>query len=438
MRGVAVLREPGVGVVARLWFPLALNWLMMAVEGPLLVGLLGRLPEPTANLAAFSVAFAIAMFVEAPIMMLLSAGAALTRDRLSYERLWRFATMMNVVLTGIMVFLSVPGVFQVVNGKVWKLPAEVAQRVAGAIGLLIPWPAAIGYRRLWQGVLIRQGRSRLVAWGTVLRLVGVGVGATLALVFFPAWPGVWVAAMALSTGVVTEMLAIRFWAAPYLKRLGSPTAAPYSYKQILHFYFPLLLTSLLNVALTPLLTTLMARGQLPVLSLAAYPAVTNSVFLFSCVGVAYQEVVIVLLGTRVERYLLPFARGIAVGTSGALLLTAIPGVHEIWLGQVFALPQEVLPLAHASLLMAAPMPAIVTYLAYAKGVFIWAHRTRLNLLSAIVELGSVFIFMSIGIWALKLVGVYAAISALALARGIGLLMFLPYAYRLMQAQARAL
>ncbi|MCX7979857.1 MAG: hypothetical protein N3A68_02275 [Bacteroidia bacterium] len=438
MRSVAVLREPGVGVVTRLWIPLALNWLMMAVEGPLLVGLLGRLPEPTANLAAFSVAFAIAMFVEAPVMMLLSAGAALTRDKLSYERLWRFATAMNLLLTGIIVFLALPGVFQVVNGKVWKLPAEVAQRVAGAIGLLIPWPAAIGYRRLWQGVLIRQGRSRLVAWGTVLRLVGVGVGATLALRLFPSWPGVWVAATALSTGVVTEMLAIRLWAAPYLKRLALPTVAPYAYPQILRFYFPLLLTSLLNVALTPLLTTLMARGQLPILSLAAYPAVTHTVFLFSCIGVAYQEVVIVLLGTRVERYLLPVARGIAVGTSGALLITAIPGIHEIWLGRVFALPREVLPLAHASLLIAAPMPAIVAYLAYAKGVFIWAHRTRLNLLAAIVELGSVFSLMSIGIWVLKLVGVYVAIGAVALARGISLLVFLPYARRLMRSQGRAL
>jgi hypothetical protein len=84
------------------------------------------------------------------------------------------------------------------------------------------------------------------------------------------------------------------------------------------------------------------------------------------------------------------------------------------------------------------MPAIVAYLAYAKGVFIWAHRTRLNLLAAIVELGSVFSLMSIGIWVLKLVGVYVAIGAVALARGISLLVFLPYARRLMRSQGRAL
>ena len=63
-------------VITRLWYPLALTWLMMSVEGPFIVAVISRLSDPTPNLAAFSVAFAIAMLVESHIMMLLSAGAA--------------------------------------------------------------------------------------------------------------------------------------------------------------------------------------------------------------------------------------------------------------------------------------------------------------------------------------------------------------------------
>ena len=40
------------------WLPLASTWLMMAVEGPYLAAIIARLPDPTANLAAFGVAFA--------------------------------------------------------------------------------------------------------------------------------------------------------------------------------------------------------------------------------------------------------------------------------------------------------------------------------------------------------------------------------------------
>ncbi|MCX7607390.1 MAG: hypothetical protein N2170_09035 [Bacteroidia bacterium] len=409
---------------------MALNWLMMALEGPLLVGLIGRMPMATENLAAFSVAFAIAMMIEAPIMMLLSAGAALARDRASYERLWHFATALNLPLSLLMGIVGLPEIFLQLNTFLWKLPEPMALRVARALWILIPWPAVIGYRRLWQGVLIRQGQSRLVAWGTVLRLVGMGIGALVGSLFLSEWPGTWIAALALSFGVTTEMLIVRLWASPYLGRLGQTSAPPLSYREIGKFYFPLLLTSLLNVALVPLLTTLMSQGRMPLLSLAAYPAVSNTVFLFSCIGVAYQEVVVVLLGTRVRSHLVSFAHLIALGTTLSLGLLSFPGLREVWLGRIFSVPGEVLHLASVGLLLILPMPALVVYLAILKGMFIWAHQTRLNLLAAIVELGSVLAATAIFLFTAEMIALYGALVALVLARLLTLLVFLPVGSRI--------
>lgn len=410
------------GVIARTWVPLALNWLMMALEGPLLVALIGRLAEPTASLATFSVAFAIALIVEAPIMMLLSASAALVSSRAGYEKLWRFASALALPLSGLMAIIGIPEVFQRVNALLWHLPPSMARQVAGAVWLLIPWPAAIAYRRLWQGILIRSGRSRLVAWGTVLRLVGMGIGAMGAL-WLSNWSGAWIAACALSTGVLTEMLAVRLWAAPTLRHLPLTRHAPLSYRQIVRFYIPLLLTSLLNVALTPLLTLLMAHGQEPILSLASYSPTSSTIFLFSCFGVAYQEVVIVLSGTRVGASLLPFAHRIALGTVLGLGLLTLPGVYEFWFGRVFALPAALHPLAQIALLCALPMPGLIVYLAYIKGRFIWAQHTRLNLLAAVIELSSVILFAGMLILSTPLIALYGAIIGLVMARIITLGIF---------------
>ena len=63
--------------IFRLWVPLAATWLMMSVEGPFLAAVIARLDEPTFNLAAYGVAFAFALIVEAPIIMILSAATAL-------------------------------------------------------------------------------------------------------------------------------------------------------------------------------------------------------------------------------------------------------------------------------------------------------------------------------------------------------------------------
>lgn len=420
--------------IFRLWGPLALNWLMMAVEGPILVSLIGRLPEAAAGLAAFSVAFSVALIVEAPIMMLLSAGAALGSSRPNYERLWRFATSLNLPLSGVMGVLGVPPVFLWVNSHLWQLPEPMALQVAGAIWLLVPWPAAIGYRRLWQGILIRQGRSRAVAWGTVGRLMALVLTATLASQIL-SWPSVWIAAVSLSAGVTAEMLAIRGWARRPLAQLPPAAEAPLSYKQILAFYSPLLLTSILHVALTPMLTMFMARGVEPLLSLAAYPAVTNTLFLFSCIGVAYQEVVIVLLGTAAGRSLLPFAHALGGISSLGLLLLALPGLREGWLEGVFSLPASVQALAKVGLLLGVPMPAIVTYLAYLKGVFIWRHATRINLLIGLMELGATLTLAGIGLFVLRVPALYGVMGALLLARLATVLFVWPLARKLLPQTA---
>ena len=66
------------------WSPLAMTWFMMALEGPILAAIVARLAEPKANLAAHGVAFAIAIIIEAPVIMMMSASTALAGDRDSF------------------------------------------------------------------------------------------------------------------------------------------------------------------------------------------------------------------------------------------------------------------------------------------------------------------------------------------------------------------
>jgi Na+-driven multidrug efflux pump len=64
------------------WGPLALTWLMMAFEQPVLIAFIARLNEAKYNLAAFGIAGSFAMIVEAPIIMLMSASTALVRGKI--------------------------------------------------------------------------------------------------------------------------------------------------------------------------------------------------------------------------------------------------------------------------------------------------------------------------------------------------------------------
>jgi len=129
--------------ILRFWLPLASTWLMMACEGPFLAALIARLPDPRYNLAAHGVAFAMAIIIEAPVIMMLGAATALVDGRNSYIRLRRFTMILNVLMTlGMLVLVATP-VYELVLQEWIGLDERVAALTRGAMAILVPWPAAI-------------------------------------------------------------------------------------------------------------------------------------------------------------------------------------------------------------------------------------------------------------------------------------------------------
>jgi len=364
--------------ILRFWAPLAATWLMMAAEGPFLAAIIARLADPAFNLAAYGVALAFALLVESPVIMMLSASIALVDDSDSYRRLRRFAHALSATMTGVMVLLLLPPVFRLVMEGLVALPPEVARQTHLALLILLPWPGAIGYRRFYQGLLIREGRTRLVAYGTVVRLLTMTTVATV-LFLVGRLPGAAVGAAALSAGVVFEALASRWMARSAVRRLAPPaeTGEPLTLGRITRFYYPLALTSLIGLALQPMLTFFMGRAPSPVESLAVFPVIHALNFVFRALGLSYQEVVIALAGRGFE-HAIPvrrFALTLAVAVSlGYAVVTATP-LARIWFGDVSGLAPELVAFAIVPALILIPLPALTVLQSYQRGVLVNARRT---------------------------------------------------------------
>jgi len=219
---------------------------MMSVEGPFLAAIIARLADPKFNLAAYGVAFAFALVVEAPVIMIMSASTALADNATNFRRLRKFTYWLNAAVTGAMIVMLLPPVFQFLMHDVMGLPDQVTDLTYISLWIFLPWPGAIGYRRFYQGLLIRDGRTRLVAYGTGVRLLTMA-GTGLLLYFLVAPPGAYVGAAALSVGVTLEAIASRWMARRSVQRLLSPERpdvpeAHHSYSKIARFYYPLALT----------------------------------------------------------------------------------------------------------------------------------------------------------------------------------------------------
>ena len=412
------------------WVPLAATWLMMALEGPFLAAVIARLADPTFNLAAYGVAYAFAILVEAPVIMLMSASTALARDGVAYRRLRNFTWGLNALATVLLLVVLVPTVHRVVMQDLIGLPARVADITYGALWLFLPWPAAIGYRRFLHGLLIRRGRTRLVAYGTVIRLLTMS-GVALFLYTTAGWPGAWVGAAALSAGVVAEALAAQWMSLRTVRELrdvpegGSanrpeaPLGRPApGYGAIAKFYYPLALTSLIGLTVQPMLTFFMGRAPFPLESLAVFPVVHALSFIFRSVGLSFQEAAIALLGDRHE-HAAPVGRfGLVLGisSSAALALVAFTPLADIWFVRISGLEPELARFAVWPARILVPLPALSVWLSYQRAVLVQAHRTAPITWATATDVGLIAVTFLVAGWAWGLVGVTSAFLAFLVGR----------------------
>ncbi len=404
--------------IALFWAPLAATWVMMATEGPLIAAVIARMPDPTFNLAAHGVTFALAILIEAPVIMLMSAATALVRDRTSFLKLRNFAFALNFLSTAGLLVLLIPSVFNWVTGSLIGLPTEVSSLTYGALWFMLPWPGAIGYRRFLQGVLIRAGKTRLVAWGTVIRLISMALASLCGFLWLDM-PGSWIGAMALGIGVSVEAVAARFMAAPTVRGLLDgkgdleATGREISYRDIASFYLPLALTSLIGLTVQPLLTFFMGRSVAPLESLAVFPVVHSLSFFFRSMGLAFQDVAIALMGERLENFreLRRFALTLGGVTSLGIALVGFTPLSHVWFVSISGLTPELTAFALIPTRLLVPLPFLSVMLSLQRAILVEGRRTQHITVASAVELAAVaLVFVGLG-WGLNLVGATAAFAA---------------------------
>jgi O-antigen/teichoic acid export membrane protein len=404
--------------IAVFWLPLYSTWLMMSMEGPFIAAIIARLAGAKFNLAAYGVAFSLGMIFESPIIMMLSAANVLVKDRVNFLKLRRFSNTLNVLITLAMLVVLLPPVFFWLTRGLIGLPWNVARLTHLASILLIPWPAAIGYRRFYQGILIGNNLPHRVAYGTLVRLSFMAATALL-LYLFSTLPGAYVGAAALSAGVVMEAVASRFMARKLVRKLlnepeknAEEKKAP-SYRSLSRFYFPLAMTSVLALAIYPLITFFMGQSRLPIESLAVLPVINALTFIFRSAGLSFQEAAITLLGGNAEHYRPLRSFALLLGGTASLLLGLLSFTPAaiLWFHHISGLTLELTRLAILPIRILSILPALEVLLALQRSLLIKAKNTRPVTMATAIEVTVIAGMLFLAIFLGHMVGVLAAALA---------------------------
>ncbi|MFH1682083.1 MAG: hypothetical protein ABIH26_15750 [Candidatus Eisenbacteria bacterium] len=405
-----------------IWWPLAASWLMMGLELPAVGAVMARLPGPSVNLAAYGgVVFPVSLVIEAPIIMLLAASTALSKDLESYLRLRRFMIRAALGLGAVHLFVSATPLYSFLVDRLLGVPEEI--RGPARIGMLImtPWTPMIAYRRFQQGLLIRFGRSRAVGVGTAVRLL---TNATVLAAGYLAGclSGIVVGTLAVVAGVTTEAVYAGIAARRVVRgplAAAAPAAVPLTLRRFMGFYIPLAVTPLFTMLAHPIVSAAISRMPRAIDSLAVWPVLNGLVFTLRSVGFAFNEVVVVALDRPGARRALVRFTVLLAGavTLGLFVMTATPA-GRFWFSDVSALPPGLTELAVSALWISLLMPAFSVIHSLFQGDLVHAHRTRAVTEAMALYLASISAALWVGVRNGTVTGLFLGLAAVLLGNGV--------------------
>ena len=365
--------------IFKVWLPLAASWLLMGMEMPILSAVVARLVDPEINLAAYGgIVFPLALIIEAPVIMLLAASTALSKDWASYKKLRNYMVLAGGLLTALRLLVALTPLYYSFAVGLLGAPVEIIEPARIGLIIMTPWTWTIAYRRLNQGGMIRFGHSNIIGIGTGIRL-GMDI-LVLSIGYFLGGHGIVVATSAVAASVIAEAIYIGFRVQAVLNvdLKPAPVVQPeLTYRAFAAFYFPLVMTSLLTLLIQPMGSAALGRMPLALESLAVWPVVSGFIFMLRSTGVAFNEVVVALLDEPLS--LKPLRRYTAIlslATTAIILVIAATPLSRLWLEDVSALTPDLFILARNGLWIGFLLPALNALQSWYQGVLLNSGKTR--------------------------------------------------------------
>lgn len=388
------------GQIIKTWWPLAASWLLMSVEMPALSAVIARLANPEINLAAYGgIVFPLSLIVEAPIIMLLAASVALSKDWQAYAKLRKFMMTAGAILTGLHILVAFTPLYYFVVERIIGVPPETVEPARIGLMLMVPWTWSIAYRRFHQGVMIRFGHSEAIGWGTVVRLTAGGIVLVIGYLVKDI-SGVAVGAAAQGLGVFSEAVYAGWRARPVVKNElpRQQVGEALTWRAFANFYVPLAMTSLLTLLWQPVGSAALSRMPDALASLAVWPVLSGLTFILRSGGVAYNEVVVALLDREgSSRKLRRFALGLAASVVMLHLLLAVTPLAYFYFSKITALPPRLAEMARVGFWISIAIPPLAVFQSWFQGVILYGKRTRGIPESVVVFFVTVLMVLGFGV-----------------------------------------
>ncbi len=404
-----------------LWVPLAASTVMMVLEPTTINIALGRSADPALALAAYGVAFSLALVVEAPVLMLLDAAVARADSRDAFVLLRRFTLILGLLVTVVGLVFSLTPLYDMVVVDLMNIPPAVAARAQPTLQILSFWPLPIAWRRTHQGLLIRKGHTRVITVATGVRLASLAAALFAGLLLFPE-RGAVVAGVAMVISVVIEAALITWATRPLLASAGfragpaSSAQEPLTMRSLWRFYQPLVVTTLLRQLTRPMLNAGIAAALLPAVSLAAWPVAWSLVILIAGPAWSLQQLTTALASNPpAYRRVNSFSLGLSGLLTLLLGLVAFTPLYGLVMGGVYNLSPGLQAVAQPAVRWLVAYPLLMGVQSVLRGMLIREGCTGTVRTATVINVVVLAATLGLGVSLLSVSG--AVLAAVAMLTG---------------------
>jgi hypothetical protein len=369
-----------IGPLTRFYIPVAANAALMMLSHAVNTAGLSRTPQAATALAAYSLGLAMAVFFEAPVLMLRQTVIALVRSRGDLRLLLRMTGWLAaLLLVGQLLVFAGPG-GKIIMGRVLGAPRHLWEPALYAFLTLAPLPAVSGVRCIYQGVVLYRRQPSIITVAMAARVFTMAGVVALLVRLVPHWGSV-IGSVTFIAGLSVETLIC----VGYAVSSGSISSSPQPSKEpalraatILTFAAPLVVLGLVDSVSSMAVNSSLARTMRPEDAMAAYALAWSVVAVLIGALQNLHQVVLIFGdepgGKPVLRRFLSVVGGL--GVLMLFVLACTPAGRFVVL-QLLGAPAELAEQVTRIMMWLIPLPALVTVSDACVGSLLALRRSRM-------------------------------------------------------------
>lgn len=385
----------------------------MATDNPIVTAFVSRMADPKINLAAHGgVVYPLSLMIESPIMMMISVSLAMAKDKINCRRIYKLMMSLCFILTLFHCLLCFTPLYDVIVRDLIGVPHELLRHSRIGLIIMIPWTWSIGYRRMYQGLLIRGGRAKQVTIASIIRMITLILVTVAGYLLRDFVNGASVAAAALASGVLTEAIYTGIQGRKVAVTLEEGTAEDLvSWRTLAKFCIPLVFMQIINLGWNSVGSAAMSRMYNPLVSLAVWPVMNGVQTILRSIGNGMNETTLSLVVKEnyyasLKRFLLNIS-GVA---AFFYALIAFTPVGDFWFVTFSGLSGELAETAKTAILFIFLIPVSNVFLNFYQAISLSVRKSQFLFEGLLIFLAVTLVFIAGGIATQRWMGIYVILA----------------------------